>query len=314
MRRALPALCVLAAGVGLTGCGGGDCGSDKGSGEPPASSLEAPERPRFGSSSSGSDSPGCPGGSCPLGGRAGAGVGASGSYENIGGLARMPGKLFDGSREGSGDASPAVLTAGFPSGLGRSRDTVPDGVRGGGLLLATFQRRASDPTPVPVYESGRGGPLVFESGMTICTDGRIADPDRRGEIQRQDPDHQRGTALRYAGGRAVDPTRVPYVVLPAGFGAAEVGDLALVEYGGRRVYAVVGDRGPAMAIGEGSVALAQALGIDSHGGKGGVRDGVRYTVFPRSGTTSPAGEAELLDFIATRGRAVAARVPSSIGA
>lgn len=317
MRRAAPALCVLAIGL-LTGCDdeAGSCSSS-----PAAASLEAPERPRFGGrpgeaerfGSAGESSPGDAALHRRLAGYAGPAPASSASGDRLGRLVSMPGRLFDGSREasGPGEAPPAAL-GGSSRSRSRSGDRVPDHVAGGGSLIATFRRRASDSTPVPVYRSGPGGPLVFESGMTIDTDGRIADPGVRARVERQDPHHQGRTSLTYATGRSLDPTVVPYIVLPTGFGAAQTGDLALVEYRGRTAYAVVGDRGPATSLGEGSVALAEALGIDSHGGKGGVSGGVRYTVFPGSGSRSPRSEGDLLQFIRYRGRAVASRIPTSI--
>lgn len=44
--------------------------------------------------------------------------------------------------------------------------------------------------------------------------------------------------------------------------------------------AVVGDLGPATHLGEGSIALASALGIPSNPRRGGVVSGIRYRIYP----------------------------------
>jgi len=62
--------------------------------------------------------------------------------------------------------------------------------------------------------------------------------------------------------RYLDSEIVPFVVLPkGGFGKVQIGDVAIVRYKDRVVYAVVGDAGPATKLGEGSIALnARLLG------------------------------------------------------
>ena len=87
-------------------------------------------------------------------------------------------------------------------------------------------------------------------------------------------------------GRYVDSRRVPYFVLPMGFsGGARLGDLGVVinlrkDLQSSAIYA---DIGPCNKIGEGSIRLADNLGIDSDPKWGGVSDGVAYLVFPDSG-------------------------------
>ena len=87
-------------------------------------------------------------------------------------------------------------------------------------------------------------------------------------------------------GRYVDSRRVPYFVLPTGFsGGASLGDLGVVinlrkDLQSSAIYA---DIGPCNKIGEGSIRLADNLGIDSDPKWGGVSDGVAYLVFPDSG-------------------------------
>ncbi len=95
--------------------------------------------------------------------------------------------------------------------------------------------------------------------------------------------------------RYVDSSTVPYVSVPRGLVThvgVRPGDLAWVEHGGVGVGAVVADVGGDSAIGEGSIALAQMLGIDPFRGKPahhllGVDSGVSFRVFMNT-ATSPA--------------------------
>ena len=74
------------------------------------------------------------------------------------------------------------------------------------------------------------------------------------------------TSLRYPlqGKPSINADRVPFIVIPlGGFAEAldlQVGDIAAVVYGDKRVYAVVADQGPPCKIGEGSIQLHETLG------------------------------------------------------
>lgn len=110
--------------------------------------------------------------------------------------------------------------------------------------------------------------------------------------------------------RYVDATRIPYIVLPrnlaelhpAGARVAK-GDLAAVTLIGqpsRLVFAIYADVGPAWdpqhEPGEGSVALAQALGHDPYVDgrvKRSIPSGVFYVVFPGSGQRAPLPAEEI---------------------
>jgi hypothetical protein len=89
--------------------------------------------------------------------------------------------------------------------------------------------------------------------------------------------------------RYVDATRIAYVVLPPAVmhaGAARLGDIA-VAFNRRNeqlAFAIFADIGPNVHIGEGSVALAKALGLPSDPKAGGASDRIIvYVVFPESG-------------------------------
>jgi Fungal chitosanase of glycosyl hydrolase group 75 len=92
--------------------------------------------------------------------------------------------------------------------------------------------------------------------------------------------------------RYVDASKIPFVVLPGGMAreiAARPGDFAIVfnRRNGKGSYAIFGDVGPHDRIGEGSVALAENLGIRSDARNGGARGGILYLVFPGSGNGRP---------------------------
>lgn len=90
-------------------------------------------------------------------------------------------------------------------------------------------------------------------------------------------------------GRYVDASKIPYVVLPpdvADRGGAQLGDFAVVVNlrNGKSSYAIYADIG---TMGEGSIALADNLGIWSDARRGGESDGILYLVFPSSGNLQP---------------------------
>lgn len=96
--------------------------------------------------------------------------------------------------------------------------------------------------------------------------------------------------------RYVDSERIPYVAVPPdlqGQRGVRMGDVALVLYQGRCQGAVVADTGPRGHYGEGSIALAQALGIPSSPRAGGVAWGVTWLVWPGSSGGWPREPAEV---------------------
>jgi hypothetical protein len=92
--------------------------------------------------------------------------------------------------------------------------------------------------------------------------------------------------------RYVDASKIPFIVLPGALArqiGARPGDFAVVlnQRNGQRSYAIFGDVGPSDRIGEGSVALAENLGIRSDARNGGARRGILFLVFPGSGNGRP---------------------------
>lgn len=110
--------------------------------------------------------------------------------------------------------------------------------------------------------------------------------------------------------RYVDSERVPYVAVPRALMQSigvKLGDFAQVLYGGRSCWAIVADVGPAGKIGEGSMALARALGIDESPKRGGTGSGVTWMVY--LGTSVPGGAALSAQEIASHGASLLLQSP-----
>ena len=92
--------------------------------------------------------------------------------------------------------------------------------------------------------------------------------------------------------RYVDASKIPFIVLPGAMArqiGARPGDFAVVfnRRNAKSSYAIFGDVGPSDRIGEGSMALAENLGIRSDARNGGARGGIVFLVFPGSGDGRP---------------------------
>jgi len=101
--------------------------------------------------------------------------------------------------------------------------------------------------------------------------------------------------------RYVDASKIPYVVLPGGLArqaGMRLGDFALVVNlrNDSSSYAIFADVG---TLGEGSIALADNLGIHSDARVGGTRGGILYVIFPGSGNGSPRTVEEINSEAAT---------------
>ncbi len=95
--------------------------------------------------------------------------------------------------------------------------------------------------------------------------------------------------------RYVDASQIPYIVLPGNLArqsGAQLGDFAIVVNlrNGKSSYAIFADVG---TLGEGSIALANNLGIWSDARQGGRRGGILYLVFPGSGNRQPRAVGEI---------------------
>lgn len=184
---------------------------------------------------------------------------------------------------------------------------------------------------VPVWTLEDGSAVMFRSGMTIDADGapNAYNPDNTGLddlANAGEPGHWDGIVANREGDPfvqgpddpfpgfyisctslvdwakdSVDPTRyvdaskIPYIVLPGELSrqmGARLGDFAVVVNlrKASSAYAIFADIG---TLGEGSVALANELGIWSDAREGGTRGGILYLVYPGSGSRQPRSLEEI---------------------
>ncbi len=172
---------------------------------------------------------------------------------------------------------------------------------------------------VLVYTSGMtidadGSPRAYhpvsDSGLdALANAGRKGNwwgivTDKKGEPVVQDKDdpypgfYISTTSLVDGTKKETDPARyvnsdsIPYIVIPNNammLAHAKKGDIALVQNlrNSKTSFAIFADVGPKDKIGEGSMKLAENLGIDSSPRSGGQADSVKYTVFCGSGNGKP---------------------------
>ena len=98
--------------------------------------------------------------------------------------------------------------------------------------------------------------------------------------------------------RYVDAAKVPYVVLhPKALKHARLGDFAIVvnlQNANISAALVADESAPELPVGEGSIVLARALGINSSPRDGGKDSGVAYLIFPGSGNGKPRPVREII--------------------
>jgi hypothetical protein len=194
-------------------------------------------------------------------------------------------------------------------------------------VLTTFDPDKGDffGHDVPIWSIDNGSAIMFRSGMTIDADGApnaynasntglddLANAgapghwdgivaDRGGPPFVQGPDdpfpgfYVSQTALVDWDKQITDPARyvdaskIPYIVLPGELShqfGARLGDFAVVINlrRGTAADAIFADIG---TLGEGSIALADKIGIWSDAREGGTRGGILYLVYPGSGNRHP---------------------------
>ena len=135
------------------------------------------------------------------------------------------------------------------------------------------------------------GAVYWVSKMNIDCDGKMT-AQCPGIGLNMDPSYLPDTAIHTTNGDPLTSSKDPYVVLPSD--NAQIispGGVVAVVYGRKVAYAIFGDTGPPNAddptrlLGEGSVALANALGIPSSPAIGGaVGKVVTYIAFTGNNT------------------------------
>lgn len=119
---------------------------------------------------------------------------------------------------------------------------------------------SNDPNRNSTLLKLKGGAIFYDGKMGLDADGSPYSQKTPGQTD------QAQTSLRYplAGKPSVNADRVPFIVIPLGGFAktlgVQVGDVAAVVHGAKRVFAVVADQGPTCKLGEGSIQLHESLG------------------------------------------------------
>ena len=184
-----------------------------------------------------------------------------------------------------------------------------------------------------VYEIAEKKLFLFQAGMMIDADGspkayhpvngkgldHLANAghpgnwwalvvDSRGNpIIQKDSDPAPGyyistTALQDKTKKVDDPNRqvnsesISYIALPPRLSSNfKLGDIALVinKKNKKQSYAIFADVGPADKIGEGSIKLAEALGINSNPKNGGTTSGIIYVLLKDSGKQKVLNQEEI---------------------
>ena len=208
-----------------------------------------------------------------------------------------------GAPKGDKGGGPASTAAGAPPAPGSPGTTGPMG--GGGDSPDTSGPRAMVGTPDVGPGTPSGKTFVLKNGAVIQTQvftkngqtligftapGAI-DGDGPTASKAADSTSQKQTSLRYTpGGESINAQVVPFIVISKDFPAkhpeVSLGDYASVTYGGKTLYGIVADVGP--ALGEVSQAMARGIGINSDPVRGGVESSsLLYLIAPGSGKKFP---------------------------
>ncbi|HZE39567.1 MAG TPA: glycoside hydrolase family 75 protein [Stackebrandtia sp.] len=168
---------------------------------------------------------------------------------------------------------------------GPTADQLRDAVNGCDTQLSdgTYAEDEDGSSDIPVCKSS-GGAVHWKADMDVDCDGQRTDQCN----EDTDPSWQNETSFQQSDGQPLNAAALPFYVIPlpsdvwnyedAGI---DPGTVAAVVYQDKVVYAVFGDQGPDTIIGEGSYALADALGIDPDPATGGVEGkAVDYILFP----------------------------------
>jgi hypothetical protein len=224
------------------------------------------------------------------GGPADAGGGAS-----AGGAAAAPATTADPTSSDSPDANATDANA---TDANATDDSVDDVSPTLGSPQVPQQAQAG---PTGVFYAEKKGMAQTVQIMSLAmgsskgyeyTSDFHVDPDGAGGWYIKDKTGRATTTLKYSKTESLDPGKIPYIVVPPSFRkdfpAVKLGDYAAVTYGGKTVYAIIGDVGPEGVIGAGSISLASSLGMDPTPKTGGASGGVSYVILAGSRDKPPA--------------------------
>ena len=181
----------------------------------------------------------------------------------------------------------------FQAGMAMDADGAPNAYHPANTGIDFLKNAGYPPAPGRkpwgIVTDAAGNPVI--QGKNDPFPGYYVSPTSLGDASRPRSDPR----------RYVDSTQIPYIALPKAMAtrlSAKLGDFAtVINSKNRRIsHAIFADIGPAGKLGEGSIALAQALGHNPFVvGKvrSGISSGVIYIVFPGSGNDKPRTVAEI---------------------
>jgi len=193
-------------------------------------------------------------------------------------------------------ATPGTLDAAFSSGKDVSLYSVVRKNSTGAVIKKNGALQYQKMKGVTAIRKHPTGALLIQSALQVDADGSA-------DSLTVDPEHgQVQTSLRYPGRKGqdkyVNTHDIPFFVLPLGWyqqHGVKLGDVGALLYKGELAYAIFADVGPDEKLGEGSLALHEALGnnpwVKLKSGVvkpwGGIEGGVTLVVFPGSGDGTP---------------------------
>ncbi|XXY53315.1 glycoside hydrolase family 75 protein [Sorangium sp. So ce269] len=239
------------------------------------------------------------GGSGPgVGGAGGGAVGGGPGVGGAGGGAVGGGPGVGGAGGGVGGGGPGVGGAGGggPGVGGAGGGQAPTPPTAADLLALTA---SCDQVSSGLFRNSFDGqepsiPVCALSGAYFWQAGMAIDCDGLSHASAECPSDIPHTALTDSHGNALDSVSLPFVVAPNGWPAEcpvvtwshadaglQLGAVVAVIRGDTVAYGILGDTGECDAIGMGSYAMAQSLGIEQPGV--GVESGVTYIAFSGPG-------------------------------
>jgi hypothetical protein len=245
---------------------------------------------------------------------AGAGLASSAKGEAAGGKGGGGGGGGGGAAETAGAASsppaPAASRGGPSFSPGNSganaTQTISDEQADAALADIPVVQASAGEVRAPevadasaLFAAKPGGPKIVAQSRTTTSAGVVVaftagmriDADGDGGWYKIDKTGKPETSLHYPTGESLNPAQIPFIVVPTDFNKTnpdvQLGDYAAVSYGGKTLYAIVGDRGPAGTVGEGSLVLASNLGINPNPNHGGIDANVHYVILAGSRDKTP---------------------------
>ena len=162
------------------------------------------------------------------------------------------------------------------SGLAVDADGGRHAYRVGGGGLDSLHNAMRDPTDTDLVHPAHGwaGIVVDAAGNPVAVGDYYVSTTAMG-----DPAFGEADPRRY-----VDSETVAYLSIPPQLEhqGVHLGDVGLALYRQTSCAAIIADVGPAGRLGEGSIALATALGLPCSPRDGGISYGVRYIIWPGS--------------------------------